>query len=167
MAHNGNGNGSSKEELAPAADGCLQPVHVMEEDHLDCQGRKRRFRVQELERGSASLLEVEEIRDGQPIGWRLVFQFDPEREMPPYYAARRKLAERLATRDVVRDPETGTLRDLNRLIRAQIGFASDSDAAGPDLIVDGEVVSWEELGSMLKTYEGFGLRIEIRESGEE
>jgi hypothetical protein len=48
-------------------------------------------------------------------------RFDPERETPPYYEIRKRLDERLATRDLVRDPATKRLQVMNMLIRAQVG----------------------------------------------
>jgi hypothetical protein len=49
-------------------------------------------------------------------------------------------------------------------IRAQIDMRGEA-AAGPDLRVDGEVITWAELGTLLESYEGWGLRIEITEAG--
>lgn len=137
---------------------------VMEEYHLDCRGQKRLFRL-EL-RDAPPLLDALEIRDGQPTGWRFKERWTPDLDMPPYYAIRQKIAERLATRDLVRDPDTGRLTVLDWKIRAQVSYAEEEEP-GPPVIVDGEVISWTELGEMLKSYEGWGLRIEITEQGEE
>lgn len=139
----------------------------MEEYHLDCQGKKRLFRLGSYGGGMLTFMEACEIRDGSPTGWRFKHRWDPAMEAPPYYQLRQKIAERLSTRDVIREPDSGRMTVLDRLIRAQVSCAEEPDATGPDVLIDGEVVTWEELGEMLSTYEGWGLRIEIREQGEE
>jgi hypothetical protein len=83
---------------------------VMEEFHIDCQGRRRHFRLQEHHRSFMSSIDATEVIEGEPIGMRLVEHFNDELQMPPYYEIRRRIAERLATRDLVRDPETGGSR---------------------------------------------------------
>ena len=55
---------------------------------------------------------------------------------------------------------------LTNLIRAQVEFARDP-RKGPPLIVDGDTITWRELGEMLSSYEGWGLRIEITQGGDE
>jgi hypothetical protein len=41
------------------------------------------------------------------------------------------------------------------------------DERMPVLVIDGRDVSWEELGRMLMTFEGWQFRIEIRDRSEE
>ena len=55
---------------------------------------------------------------------------------------------------------------LTNLIRAQVEFARDP-RKGPPLIVDGDTITWRELGEMLSSYEGWRLRIEITQGGDE
>jgi hypothetical protein len=169
----GNGKGGSvmhptefhKEPPGPAGAGPEEP-RVMDEVHIDCQGRKRRFRLQEYHRPIMSRIEATELLNGEPVGMRLVAHFNDDVQMPPYYEIRRRIADRLATRDLVRDPESGGLVDLTMRIRAQVRCGEGGEE-GPDLIIDGDVVAWAELGRLLNTYEGWGLRIEIEEAGEE
>ena len=139
----------------------------MEEEHLDCQGRKRLFRLTERCFGPFAFLEADEIHKGQPTGWFFRLRYDPEQEMPPYYQLRRRLDELLATRDLVRDPATKRLQVMNHLIRLQVGYAEEPSVEGPPVIVDGEVISWREFGELLASYEGWGMRIQIVEEGEE
>jgi hypothetical protein len=131
------------------------------------QGGKRHFRLQEYHRSVLSCIDATELIDGEPIGTRLVEHFNDELQMPPYYEIRPRIAARLATRDLVRDPETGRLMDLNMRIRAQVHRGGESHGEGPALLIDGDVVTWAELGTLLNTYEGWGLRIEIKDAGEE
>jgi hypothetical protein len=171
---NGSGNGGSVMHPWEFHQGPTSPEgpppdepRVMEEFHIDCQGRRRHFRLQEHHRSFMSSIDATEVIEGEPIGMRLVEHFNDELQMPPYYEIRRRIAERLATRDLVRDPETGRLTDLHMRIRTQVHRGGESRGEGPDLLIDGDVVTWADLGNLLNTYEGWGLRIEITEAGEE
>lgn len=133
---------------------------VMEEYHLDCQGKKRLFRIQSYGGGVATFLTAQEIlEDGDP-GMRVLLRFNEETEPPPYFELRTKIEERLAVRDLIRDPDSGRLEALTGLIRASITSDRETDLA-PMLVIDGEQVSWEEFGRLLTTYEGWGLHIRI------
>jgi hypothetical protein len=134
-----------------------EPV-VMQEYHLDCQGKKRLFRLSEISRGPLSFIYAVELRDGEPTGLSLRAHYDEMTEMPAWWDIRRKIAKRLATRDVVRDPDTGNLEILNMLIRARVG-AQGKD--GPEMLVDDLAITWEELGKVLQTYEGWSVKIKI------
>ena len=137
------------------------------EQHLDAQGRKRLFRLVESHGPLGSALEAEEIRDGEPTGWTFSIRFDPDVDVAPYGPLRDRLAERLAVRDVVRDPDTGLPQILDRLVRARIVAPLQPDAACPDVLVDGDRLTWEELGRTMMPYEGWGLRAELAAPGEE
>lgn len=52
---------------------------------------------------------------------------------------------------------------LNMKIRAQVGMRGE-ESTGPTLFVDDRELSWEELGEILQTYEGWGLHIQITEN---
>lgn len=161
---NGNGNGASVfhfwRDLHEGEEGDVP--ERMEEYHLDCRGKKRKFRLTNCGRGMASFLEAQELRQGEPGGLRLVVSYNEETQAPPYYELREKIAERLATRDLVRDPDTGRLEILNMKIHAQVGPSTDG-SAGPVLFVDDQEITWEELGHILQTYEGWGLRLQVTE----
>ena len=77
---------------------------------------------------------------------------------------RRRIRERLAERDIVRD-EAGRLQLLRDLVRGQLTESEDGEA--PAVLVDDLVLSWDELGALLLPLVGFGLRIEIHDPGEE
>ncbi len=132
----------------------------MDESFLDAQGNKRRFRLEIYGGGPATFLSAWERRaDGVP-GLRFVERFDEDSQLPPYGELRDRVRAHLATRDTARDPDTGRRQILTGLLRAQL-TCDDSFDHLPAVLVDDEILSWEELGELLSTYEGFGLRIEI------
>ena len=174
---NGNGNGDNGHptfRFWETADGLLEEdepdldrTYVMEEYHLDCRGKKRLFRLDEYGHGPASFLSAWEVRRGKVPGLRFVMRYDESTEVPPYGEIREKIADRLAVRHVIRDPETQGWTPLNLVIRAQIGESDEYHALGPDLVIDDEDITWEELGNMLRSYAGWGVRIQITGAGEE
>lgn len=151
--------------MSGRSNGPSPPTATMEDTYLDCRGERRHFRLEERLVPTGALLRAEEIRDGEPTGWSFELVHNPE-EVPPYAELRDRIRQRLATRDLVRDPDTGALEPLTQLVRAQIGV-SNSETGKLFLLVDGEEIEWTELGQMLMSYEGFGLRLEITEQGEE
>jgi len=171
---NGNGNGGNGPTLfhpwdldEETAEGRTLPEpEAMDEYHLDHRGKKRLFRLRNYERGSGSFLEAMEVRKSEPTGWTFRLHYNSDVQMAPYYEMRTRLRERLATRDLVRDPDTGELSNLTNTIRAQVSSGQDP-RRGPPLLVDGELITWRELGQLLRAYEGWGLRIQITDTGEE
>lgn len=135
----------------------------MVEDYLDSAGKKRIFRLSVYAAGN--FLEAVELRDGEATGLRFILPVKPD-ELPPWGAMRDKIRERLSQRDLVRDEE-GKLRDLRRVIRAQLSDEDRADSGTPVLLIDDMKVTWEDLGEYLMTYAGWGLRLEIRDCGDE
>ena len=70
----------------------------------------------------------------------------------------------LARRDVAQHPRSGRLELLTRSLRGQIDSAGDD--GGPVVLVDDLEIGWDELGRLLASYEGWHLRIEIRDPSE-
>jgi hypothetical protein len=137
---------------------------VMVDEYLDAAGRKRTFTVGVLTPPGDWIEAVEQRAGGEPgLRFAIPVRAD-EPACVPWGAIRDKVRARLCQRDLVRD-EHGELHDLNRLIRAQITSGPGEEL--PVLLVDDLTVGWLELGRMLAMYEGYGLRIEIRECGEE
>ncbi len=134
----------------------------MVDEYPDCTGRKRRFRLELYAEGL--FLEAVELRDDDAPGLRFIMSVKPD-ELPPYGQMRDHIRERLSQRDLVRDPRTGKLENIRRVIRAQVH--SFDDETGLMLTVDDMQITWRELGQVLAPYSGWGLRIQICDCGEE
>ena len=52
-------------------------------------------------------------------------------------------------------------------MRGAIEWDSEKEGDVPRLIIDGQAVSWEEMGRMLVTYEGWGFKLEIFDFSDE
>lgn len=143
----------------------MQDDEPMVNDYLDCQGNKRTFRLEAYAHGL--FIHAVEVREGGYPGLRFVLPVKPG-EVPPWGELRERIRSRLCQRDIVPE-DRGELEILNQLVRAQI---SDTGRSGerrdtPILYVDDMELTWEDLGRALMTYSGWGLRLEIRNCGEE
>ncbi|MFH1469097.1 MAG: hypothetical protein ABIO70_32215 [Pseudomonadota bacterium] len=136
---------------------------VVEEYHLDCQGQKRLFRLEIFGSGQDAFLCATEVCGGEPSGLRLRARFHEGVDPVPWGRLRNAIARRIATRDLVTDPDHGGLHLLTGLIRAQL-VPDPADPDGPPaVLVDDLRLSWAQLGRVLSTCEGWGLRIEVTE----
>jgi hypothetical protein len=127
------------------------------ETFLDCAGKRRRFLLQVY--GNGQFLEACEVLSDESRGSRIVLPVKPG-SPPPWGEIRKRIRERVVRRDLVRD-ESGRLVLVADELRGQLTWSND----GVALIVDDLVLSWDEVGRLLESYEGFGLRIEVRDPG--
>lgn len=136
----------------------------MVDEYLDCTGKRRFFRLTLYAQGR--FLEAVELLNGEPTGWRFVLPVEPGK-LPPWGEMRDRVREHLSRRHVVRD-SAGGLHVLHRTIRAQITSGDTSDDVElPSLLVDDLELEWEDLGRLLRSYEGWKLRIRICDPSEE
>lgn len=140
----------------------------MDESHLDCTGRQRRFRLSCDLGGGTEWLFATELIGGEARGMRIVMPAKPDGTLP-WGEIRTKLRQRLAERSTAMNPESAERTLLANVVRAQLTEPTDreTEPAGPNLLVDGEEISWHELGRLLMPYMGFGLRVEVCDAGEE
>ena len=133
----------------------------VEDEFLDCTGKKRRFRLQSYAGGR--FLEATELLDDEAVGMRFVMRAGVDGVLP-WGEMRETIRARMAERDVAIDPATGRLEILRGFVRAHIDSVPEpheEDADGPVLIVDDRKITWRELGEMLVGLEGWSLRLEI------
>ena len=64
------------------------------------------------------------------------------------------------------DGELGLQITDRMAVRATITY-DEEDREVPLLIVDGREITWREFGHMLKTYEGWQFKLEIKDTSEE
>lgn len=131
----------------------------MVDEYLDCTGRIRRFRLSVY--GDGRFLEAVEQPEDDAPGLRFSLPTGADGS-PPWGRMREALRARLAQRDLARNPRSDRLEILAKVVRAQIGFAGDPED-GPPVLVDDLALSWVDLGRLLASYEGWHLRLEIKD----
>jgi hypothetical protein len=112
-------------------------------------------------------IEAFELVDGTPGGY--TFQVLQEDEEPRLVEL---LLERMR-RDLARqhlkpcDLRRGKQRIRDMVVRGRIEWDEDEDGRVPLLVVDGKTLTWDELGEMLMSFEGWQFRLEILDVSEE
>lgn len=126
------------------------------EEVEDFAGRKRMFVITANEGPHGfTLRAAEEGRNYEGYGFAGFSETSPFAALGPLRA---KMYRALATRHVTGKP--GGYQMLHDKLSGRITTDDDGEVA---LIVDGVPVSLENLASILKTHEGWGINLEIRD----
>jgi hypothetical protein len=137
---------------------------TMVDEYVDCTGQVRRFRL--IVYAGGAFLDAIELKDGEPIGLRLVEPIS-EGEGEAFARIRRRIRAFLARSDVAVDPRTRELVLLCDRVRVQIsGSGADTSREGLTILVDDRELTWAELGALFASYEGFFLDIAVRDPSE-
>ena len=122
----------------------------------DCGGQTRHFLISYIRLGHGFGVHAEEEgKDGQGYFLR---QFDPTSP----YSALRRLQERIRKALAVRhieQREPGDFQATHRTVRGRISYSDHTVA----FVIDGQLLTLEQFGKMLETFEGFEFRLDIRD----
>jgi hypothetical protein len=77
-----------------------------------------------------------------------------------------KIRRALSLRHIVEGDLGPQIAD-NGLVRGTIEWDEARDGQVPLVIIDGRDITWDELGRMMMTYEGWQFKLEIRDQSEE
>jgi len=139
----------------------LAPVEIK-----DCDGEAHLFHFRTRLLGPGVSLDAFEVRDGTPAGYQ--FQVIGEPEDDPLMLLAR-LIERIRRALSIKHVEVGSLglQIANQVVRGRIEWDEDQDGRVPLLTVDGREITWDELGRMVTSFEGWQFKLEIRDKSEE
>ena len=132
----------------------------------DCAGKKHEFHFQMRLLGSMVTLDAFELVAGVPAGYQFQIVGTPDDEPLSLLG---RLVERMRRCLSVKYLETS---DLGRQIAdltacGQIEWDQLNDTQIPLLVIDGENISWDELGRMLTSFEGWQFRLTLCDRSEE
>lgn len=124
------------------------------EAYSDYSGQARQFVISYFRTGLGySVHAVEEGKDGDGYFFR---EFDPT---SPYIALgqiRERIRQALATRHI-EEYEPGVFQATHQTIRGRI--SSGEGAVG--FVIDGQILTLQQIGQMLATFEGFEFQLDI------
>jgi hypothetical protein len=130
----------------------------------DADGHPHTFHVQSRLVPTGHVVEAFEIKGGIPGGYRFAVLGDFEADTLSLFAlVYDRMRKALATKQVRRG-EHGWQLELDRPVTGRIDADLDSDPRLPLVTIDGREFSWEHLGHMLMTFEGFNLELRVRDS---
>lgn len=138
---------------------CFQPV-VLE----DADGVRHTFLIRSILVPTGHELEAVEKTDSDRPGYRFAvlgdFEADPWALCQRLFA---RMREAVTTRHVRRTEFGWQLTSDQRLV-GRIEWDPESDARLPLVVIDGKAFSWEQVGRLLMTFEGFTLEVRIRDT---
>jgi hypothetical protein len=134
----------------------FSPVEV-----VDCAGERHLFHFVTHLDADAVVLEAFELKDGQPGGYRFRMSNDDPEEEPLLLLAR--LIEKIRRGLSVKHLESGAhgLQFSGPEVAGEIAWDDQEEGRVPQVIIDGRPISWDTLGRMLMTWEGWRFRLEI------
>jgi hypothetical protein len=111
-------------------------------------------------------LDAFELRDGAPGGYQFQILGKPDDEPLSLLGRLIERMRRSLSVKYLERSEHGT-QIADRTACGRIEWDESEDGRVPLLVIDGQTVSWDELGRMLISFEGWQFRVEICDPSEE
>ena len=132
----------------------------------DCAGERHEFHFRIRLLGSVMALDAFELETGAPGGYQFQILGKPDDEPLLLLGSLiERIRRNLSVRHLLRS-EHGT-QIADRTVCGRIEWDESEDGRVPLLVIDGQEVSWDEFGRMLMSFEGWQLRVVIRDRSEE
>ncbi|WP_442794142.1 DUF7713 domain-containing protein [Paraburkholderia sp. HD33-4] len=131
---------------------------------IDCQGESHQFHFQLRLLGDRIALDGFELRGEIPAGFR--FQVIGEADDDVFVLLGR-LVERIRRALSVRHIDFHERQIIDSTVRGRIEWDESQAAHLPLVVVDGRQVSWNDLGRMLMSMEGWQFRLDLADPSEE
>lgn len=133
----------------------------------DRSGHVHRFTIRNQLVPSGILIEAFEVVNGRRGGYEFGVLGDHEDDYLKLFAELFERIRRGLARQHIEEGVLGRQISSGNTVRGRITWDEEFDGRIPMLVIDGIEVTWEELGGMLMTYEGFQFKLEIRDRSEE
>ncbi|MCP3712409.1 hypothetical protein M3I54_36715 [Paraburkholderia sp. CNPSo 3274] len=137
----------------------LDPIQL-----IDCEGEAHQFHFQLRLLGARIALDGFELRGELPAGYR--FQLIGEADDDVFVLLGR-LVEKVRRALSVRHVDFHERRIIDSTVRGRIEWDESQPGHLPLVVVDGKEVSWDDLGRMLTSMEGWQFRLEIADPSDE
>lgn len=137
----------------------LEPVTLAGVD-----GEPHTFAIQSLVVPTGHRMKAVEVRDGEPRGYEFAVLGDFEADaLALFQELYRRMRQGLAQTHVKRT-DLGWQVTKGDRIRGRILWDPETHGETPLVVIDGREFSWDEVGRMLMSYEGFAIEMAIRDS---
>jgi hypothetical protein len=132
----------------------------------DSQGEAHTFHFRTRLLGTGVALDAFELRDGDPAGYQFQVMGDAaEDRLALLGRLIAKMRRALSSKHLKHDGLG--LHIADQTVRGRIEWDDASAGQVPLLVIDGREITWEELGRMLMSFEGWQFKLEIRDPSEE
>lgn len=134
----------------------------------DCTGESHEFHFRTHLFGTGVALDALELRNGQPEGYEFQVIGDPGDDLLALLGRLiEKMRRGLAVKHLCDEGRFGLQIADHQIVRGRIDCDPGNYDRMPLLIIDGREVTWEEMGRMLMTFEGWQFKLEIRDKSQE
>lgn len=134
----------------------LDPVGL-----VDCVGDTHEFHFQTMLLGGLVSLRAFELNDGDHAGYQFQVVGDPEDDLFTLLGLLiQKIRKRLSVRHLAVIGGHG-LQIVDGTVRGHIESDEEEEGRVPLVIIDGQRISWDQLGQMVMSHEGWQFKLEI------
>jgi hypothetical protein len=134
---------------------------------IDGRGTEHEFRFRTRLFGPGMAIDAFELRDGSPAGYE--FQVIGEPDDDPLELLGKLIGKmrRALALTHIEDTDHGPQVNDRLILRGTVDSDPDEDHRVPMVVIDGREISWDELGRMVATFEGWQFKLEFRDRSEE
>ena len=133
----------------------------------DCAGEVHEFHFRTNLFGPGVSIDAFELRDGLPSGYQFQIIGSPEGDLLKLLGQLiQKMRRGLSVKHLV-DGRYGLQIADHGVVRGKIEWDDAHDGRVPLLIIDGREVTWDELGRMLMSFEGWQFKLTVADKSEE
>jgi hypothetical protein len=136
-------------------------------DLVDCAGKAHVFHFRIRLFGPGVALDAFELRDEHAAGYQFQVIGEPGDDLLALLGQLIDKIRRVLSHRHIVDGELGPQIADHGLVLGAIEWDETRGGQVPLVIIDGREITWDELGRMLMTYEGWQFKLEIRDKSEE
>jgi len=140
----------------------FEPVRM-----VDGRGTEHEFRFQTRLFGTGVAIDAFELRDGSPVGYRFQAIGEPDHDALELLGKLIGKMRRALALTHLDDTDHGPQVNDHLILRGTVDSDPDEDHRAPMVVIDGREISWDELGRMVATFEGWQFKLEFRDRSEE
>ena len=134
---------------------------------VDARGAKHEFQFRTRLFGPGMAIDALELRDGCPAGYRFQVIGEPQDDALALLGRLIGKMRRALALSHLDDSEHGPHVNDRLILRGTVDSDPDEEHRVPMVVIDGREISWDELGRMVATLEGWQFKLEFRDLSEE
>ena len=134
---------------------------------VDARGAKHEFQFRTRLFGRGMAIDAFELRDGCPAGYRFQVIGEPHDDRLELLGRLIGKMRRALALTHLEDTDLGPQVNDRLILRGTVDSDPDEDHRVPMVVIDGREISWDELGRMVATFEGWQFKLDFRDRSDE
>lgn len=140
----------------------FEPVRM-----VDARGLEHEFRFRTRLFGPGVSIDAFELQEGSPSGYRFQVIGEPDDDPLALLGKLITKMRRALALTHLEDTEHGLQVNDGLVLRGTVDSDPDERHRVPMVVIDGREVSWDELGRMVSTFEGWQFKLQFLDRSEE